>query len=97
MYARQTTFIIKRDKNEEAVSIYKNKVVPEAEKQKGFKGALFLSNKNNSKFISLTLWESIDDAVENVKSGYFQAQLDKFDEIVVDTPEKEDFSVELRV
>ena len=93
MYARVTTFHLKIDKREEAIEIYKNSIVPEAKKQKGYRGAYFLINKNAGKFVSTTIWEDRDAAVANQKTGYYQRQIDKFKEIQVVVPEFEGFEV----
>lgn len=93
MYARVTTLHLNISKRQEAVDIYKNSIVPEAKKQNGFKGATFFVNKNAGKFVSITIWEDMDAAVANQKSGYFQKQIDKFLDLQVVVPEFEGFDV----
>ena len=93
MYARLTTFHLAMNKHDKAVELYENSVIPEAKKQNGFRGAYFLANRNAGKFVSITLWDSMENAVENQKSGYYQRQIDKFDEFSVDAPDIEGFSV----
>ncbi len=93
MYARVTTFHLNISKRQEAIDIYKNSVVPEAKEQIGFKGATFFVNKNAGKFVSITIWEDMDAAVANQKSGYFQRQVDKFTDLQVVVPEFEGFDV----
>ena len=83
MYARVTTFHLRIDKREEAIAIYRDSIVPEAKKQKGFKGASFFVNKNAGKFVSITVWEDMNAAVENQKTGYYQKQIDKFIDLQV--------------
>jgi len=93
MYARVTTFHLKLDKRKEAIDIYQNSVVKEAKEQKGFKGASFFVNKNAGKFISITVWEDMEAAVANQRTGYYQRQIDKFSELQVVPPEFEGFDV----
>lgn len=93
MYARVTTLHLNISKRQEAIDIYKNSVIPEAKQQKGFKGATFFVNKNSGKFVSITIWEDMDAAVANQKSGYFQKQVDKFVHLQVVVPEFEGFDV----
>ena len=93
MYARMMTFHLKREDVDKAVDIYENSIVPEAKKQKGFKSAYFLLNKVAGKFVSITFWNTMEDAVENEKSGYFKKQVDKFSEYYVVPPEVEGFAV----
>ena len=93
MYARMTTFHLKREFIEKAVEIYKDSIVPEAKKQKGFKSAYFLLNKVAGKFVSITFWNEMEDAVENEKSGYFHKQVEKFSDFIIVQPEVEGFNV----
>lgn len=93
MYARVTTFHIPIGKSQEAIDIYENSIVPNAEKQDGFVSAYFLTNKNAGKFVSITIWESMDYAVQNQKTGYYQEQVDKLAHLQVVSPEVEGFQV----
>ncbi len=93
MYARVTTFNLNISRREEAVEIYKNSIIPAAEKQDGFRSACFFVNKNAGKFVSITMWDSMDHAVANQKSGYFQAQIDKLSHLQVVVPDIEGFDV----
>ena len=93
MYARVTTFHLNVKSMEEATKIYEDSIIPEAKKQKGFQKAFFLVNRNAGKFVSITIWESIEFALNNQKSGYFQNQIDKFEKYMVVKPEVEGYSV----
>lgn len=93
MYARLTTFHLRIDKAQEAIDIYESSVIPDAEKQNGFRSACFVLNRNAGKFISITMWDSMQDAVDNSKSGYFQRQVDKLEHLQVDSPEIEGYEV----
>ena len=50
MYARVTTLHLQVKSMEEAIKVYEDSIIPEAEKQDGFKNAFFLSNRNAGKF-----------------------------------------------
>ena len=93
MYARMTTFHLKIDKRLEAIDVFENSILPEAKKQNGFKGASFFVNKNAGKFVSITVWDSMEAAIENQKTGYYQRQIDKFSDLQVVVPEFESFAV----
>lgn len=93
MYARMTTLHLKVDKRLEAIDVFENSILPEARQQKGFKGASFFVNRNAGKFISITVWENMEAAVENQKTGYYQRQIDKFADLQVVVPEFEGFAV----
>ncbi|MEN8192497.1 MAG: antibiotic biosynthesis monooxygenase [Bacteroidota bacterium] len=93
MYSRVTTFNLDISKREEAADIYNNSIIPAARKQEGFRSACFLVHKNAGKFVSITMWDSMEYAVANQKSGYFQAQIDKLAHLQVVIPEIEGFQV----
>ncbi len=93
MYARVTTFHLKIDKREEAINIFKNSILLEAKQQKGYKGASFFVQRNAGKFVAITVWENMDAAVANQKTGYYQKQIDKFADLQVVAPEFEGFDV----
>lgn len=93
MYARVTTFHLNVKSMEEATKVYEESIIPDAKLQKGFKNAFFLHNRNAGKFVSITIWESLEFALNNQKSGYFQRQIDKFEKFLVVKPEVEGYSV----
>ena len=69
MYARVTTFYMNVKSMEAATKLYEESVIPAAKEQPGFLNALFLTNRNAGKFVSITIWENIDYALENQKTG----------------------------
>ncbi len=93
MYARVTTFHLGVKFMEEATKVYEESIIPAAKEQQGFKNAFFLTNRNAGKFVSITVWESIDFALANQKSGYFLAQVEKLEKFQVVKPEIEGFAV----
>lgn len=93
MYARMTTFYLTVKSMDDAIKVYEESIIPAAQKQPGFKNAFFLTNSNAGKFVSITIWESIQFALENQRSGYYQAQIDKFNDFIVVKPDVEGFSV----
>lgn len=93
MYARVTTFYIDLSKRKEAIDIYENSIIPAAENQEGFRSACFLVNKNAGKFISITMWDNMEYAVANQKSGYYQSQIDKLAHLQVVVPDIEGLEV----
>jgi len=93
MYARVTTVHLRVQAMEDAIKIYEESIIPAAKKQSGFKTAFFFSNRNAGKFVLITIWESIDFALANQKTGYYQEQIDKLSDFMVVKPEVEGFSV----
>ena len=80
MFARLTIVQSKPDKRDEVTKIYRESVVPSAKSQKGYRGIYLLSDPKTGKGISISLWDSEEDAIANEKSGYYQEQVGKFKE-----------------
>ena len=93
MYARVTTFHLNVKSMEDATKVYEESIIPAAKKQAGFRNAFFLTNRNAGKFVSITIWENLDFAMKNQKSGYYQEQIDKLEQYQVVNPEVEGFTV----
>ena len=62
MYARVINSQLMEGKTEEATSIWREKIVPNLNQAKGFKGAYLLGDSTTGKGITLTLWETKEDA-----------------------------------
>jgi len=78
MFARMTILQVKPERIDDGIKIYRTSVVPEAKKQKGFRGACLLADRASGKAISVTFWRNEKDAVANEESLYYQEQLVKF-------------------
>ncbi len=96
MNARVVTVQSKPDKVEEAVSLWRDEVLPIAKQQQGFKGVLLLLDRGTGKTISISLWESEADMKAGESSGYFQAQLAKFVPLFAGQPAREHYEVGLQ-
>ena len=96
MFARVTTVQVNIDKLDEATKIYEESVIPAAKSQKGFRGAYLLTDRKTGKGISMTLWESEEDAIANEQSGYYQEQLNKFKEVFIAPPVREGYEVSVQ-
>jgi heme-degrading monooxygenase HmoA len=96
MFARLTILQVKPDDLDEVVKIYRDKVVPAAKSQKGYKGALLLNDRKTGKGISIALWESEGDALENEKSGYYQEQVGRFKDYITKPPVREGYEVSVK-
>jgi heme-degrading monooxygenase HmoA len=93
MKARVAVFNAKPGKREEAIDLFKNFVVPEAHKQKGFKGGLLLTNPDTGKGISIGLWETEADMTATESSGFYQQWVSKFADIFASPPSMEHYEV----
>ena len=97
MHARVVTVQVQPGKIEETIRIYRDSVAPAAKQQKGFKGALLLTDPNTGKGISVTLWETEADLKAGEASGYYQEQIAKFGAVFAAPPAREAYEVSLQV
>ncbi len=91
MYARVVTTEVQTGRMNEAVSIYSDMVT--GAKEKGFKGALLLTDQANDKSISITLWESEADMLATEESGWWRQQVARFDDVFTGPPVREHYEV----
>lgn len=97
MHARVVTGQFEPDKIEEAIRIYRDSIMPVTKQQKGFKGAIFLTDTNTRKSLSITLWETEDDLKAGMTSGYYRDQSGKLADIQEISPDMEHFKVSVQV
>jgi heme-degrading monooxygenase HmoA len=81
---------------DDVIKIYGDHVVPSAKAQKGYKGILMLTDRKTGKGISITLWESEQDAIANEKSGYYQQQVGRFKDYFTKPPVQEGYEVSVQ-
>ena len=67
-----------------------------AKSQKGWRGAYLLTDRKTGKAISISLWDSEDDAIGSEQSGYYQEQLSKFKDLFAAPPVREGYEVSLQ-
>ncbi len=95
-FARVTIIQSKVESFDEMVKLFSESVVPAAKSQKGYLGILLLTNRETGKSISVAIWESEEDAIANEKSGYYQAQVDKFKDFLTASPVREGYEVSVK-
>ncbi|HXX58507.1 MAG TPA: antibiotic biosynthesis monooxygenase [Thermodesulfovibrionales bacterium] len=96
MNARVAVFNIKSGKREEAIHLFKNFVVPEAHKQKGFKGGLLLTNPDTGQGMSIGLWETEADMTATERSGFYQKWVSRFTDFFTAPPSMEHYEVNIK-
>ncbi len=96
MFARLTIVQVKSDKIDETIKIFEENVIPAAKSQKGFRGGYLLTDPKTGKGISITLWDSEEDAIANEQSGYYQEQVAKFKDFFTAPPVREGYEVSLQ-
>jgi len=93
MHARVTHVTIRPGTSDEAQRIYRDLVVPAAEMQEGFMGAMLLADDSQEAGMSITLWDSHDSATAAEANGYYQAQISKFADVLAGPPTREVYEV----
>jgi heme-degrading monooxygenase HmoA len=77
----------------EAVRIYQDRVVPAAREQKGFRGALLLTDLDTGEGISISLWNSEEDMHASEASGFYHRKLSELDALFISTPVRKHYEV----
>ena len=77
MFARMTSGETTIERLDEFIKTYENSIIPAAKSQKGYRGAYFFVDRKIGKVVSITLWETEEDAIANEKNLYYQEQLIK--------------------
>ena len=77
MFARVSRTRYQPDKLDEVNKISQESVIPAAKAQKGFRRIYSLRDPKTGKAMTISFWETEEDALANEKSGYFQEQRDK--------------------
>ena len=95
MYARVINSQVVSGKVDEAVSIWGEKVAPGLKQAKGFKGAYLTGNRENNKGVTITLWETKEDA--DAMNAALPQILALFDGIFASPPSVETYEVLLQV
>ena len=93
MYARVVNVKIKPGKLDKSIELYNNSVTPAAKEQKGFKGTYLLTDWNTNRGMSISFWETKEHMHAGEASGYYQEQIDKFTELLAETPVSSHYEV----
>lgn len=79
MQARLTTIKVRPDQVDEAVRLWQDSVLPAAQRQPGFRGAMMLSDRATGKNLVIGLWGTEADlSASGEGSDYLREQLAKF-------------------
>ena len=95
MYARVFSSQLVSGKTEDAVSVWRDKVAPTLKQAKGFKGAYLVGDRGTGKGLTLTLWETKEDA--DAMNASLAQNLALFDGLFAAQPSLETYEVLLQV
>jgi quinol monooxygenase YgiN len=86
MYARVITVQWKVDQVEEAITFFRENVVPALRQQPGFANTRLLVDHNTGKGMMVSVWQSEADLQASSNSGFLKAQLDHLSHFFATTP-----------
>ena len=94
MHAGVNYVQVQPGKMDEAVSIWQNSVLPASRLQKGFKGALMLTDHSTSKVIMIGLWETEADVpATNETASFYQEQVAKLAGVIAGPPVRDVYEI----
>ena len=94
MYARMLSIQVLPEELDEAIRMYRQLIVPAAQKQHGFRGLLFLTDRTSGMVRSILMWDSQDD---NFEEPTYQALLAAFNnKITIKSFTREAYDVSAR-
>jgi hypothetical protein len=92
MVARVTHVRVKPEDIDESVRLFDESVIPAAEQEDGFMGALLLVRADGRALV-IDLAASIENAHANERNGFYQSQVTKFAGKIIDHPTREFYDV----
>ena len=86
MFARLVSANIETNKLKEGITIWKEKDMPLMKSVKGYRGGYLLTNQSKGSVISLTLWDSEEDAIADEQSSLHKEQVGMYDGLLIGEP-----------
>jgi hypothetical protein len=88
MVARVTHVKVDPQDIDESVRVFDESVVPAAEQEAGFMGAMLLVRDDGSA-LAVDLCDTREHMLENERNGFYQTQVAKFADRIVERPRRE--------
>ncbi len=95
-YARVVSARVAPERLDDLIRVLQEDVVPEAEMQPGFEGALTLSDPGTGKGMMITFWATPEDLIAGEVTGYLVRQLAAVAPILHGPTTRETFHVDIR-
>lgn len=92
MVARVTHVTVSPEDVEESVRLFDESVVPAAEQEEGFMGAMLLV-REDGRALAIDLCDTLENLRANERNGFYQSQVAKFAGRIVGTPSREFYEV----
>jgi heme-degrading monooxygenase HmoA len=93
MYARIITSQLKSGSIDEVTNIWRDSIASQLKHSKGFKGGYMTGDRQTSKGVVITLWETEADATAVDSSGQYQQILGLLSDHLAAPPQREQFEV----
>lgn len=84
MYARATIAVFQPGQLAEATDLFRRAMLPHAQTQPGFRGALALGDAATDKGIIITLWETEADLAASAPPDAIRPQVERFGDLIAD-------------
>jgi hypothetical protein len=94
MVARVTQVKVKPEDVLDSVRLFGDSVVPAAGQEEGFVGALLLT-RDDGRALVIDICDTLEHMRQNERNGFYQSQVAKFAERIVDRPRRDFFEVKV--
>lgn len=92
MVARVTHVRVDAEDIEDSVRLFDESVIPAAEQEEGFMGAMLLV-RDDGRALVIDLCDTMENMRANEQSGFYQGQVAKFADRIVQRPSREFYEV----
>ena len=96
MYARVSTAEVQPGKMDEVIAVSRDAGLPAARQQPGFKGALWLTDRDANKLMAVSLWEIREDMETGEQSGYYREQIGRLGGLLAGDVVREAYEVSIQ-
>jgi hypothetical protein len=94
MVARVTHARVNPENIDEAVRLFDGSVVPAAKQEEGFMGAMLLV-RSDGHTLAIDLCDTLENMQQNERNGFYQTQIVKFADKIVEHPSREIYEVKV--
>ena len=96
MYARVSTAAVQPGKMDEVIAVSRESGLPAAQQQRGFKGALWLTDRDANKLMAVSLRETKEDMEAGEQSGYYREQIGRLGGLIAGEVVREAYEVSIQ-
>ncbi len=97
MHARIITANIPSEKMDEMIGLYREEILPPAQRKKGFRRAFLSTNRETGEVVSISLWVSEEAMNASEEGGFIDEQVGKVAHLLEGQPRKGTYEVSVDV